>query len=300
MPTTLSEADWRILVRSIDAGRCTPFLGAGVNAGLLPLGGEIAREWAAEYDYPFDDPHERSDLIKVSQYYAVHTKNPMAPKLALLDLMRDRLQRLDGVALAAALGDQRRPLGLLARLRFPIYITTNYDDLLTRALVVAGKTPTREYCRWNTYLQRFNRMTHLPECSEEKPLVFHLHGSDQEVKSLVLTEDDYLDFLINVAKDEDLVLPPRIQRAMAGTLLFIGYRLQDWNFRTVLRGIVSSIDESVREVSVAIQLAPDDRTGDIEKAVAYLERYFEQIKIRTYWGPADEFVQNLRHHLENR
>ena len=41
----------------------------------------------------------------------------------------------------------------------------------------------------------------------------------------MLTEDDYLDFLVAVSRDEEL-LPHQIQRALAGTsLLFVGYRL---------------------------------------------------------------------------
>ena len=37
MPNTLSEEDWEILLRRIDKGKCTPFLGAGACYGVLPL-----------------------------------------------------------------------------------------------------------------------------------------------------------------------------------------------------------------------------------------------------------------------
>jgi hypothetical protein len=43
MATRLGDRDWEILLRRIHDGKCTPFLGAGINHGVLPLGSEIAR-----------------------------------------------------------------------------------------------------------------------------------------------------------------------------------------------------------------------------------------------------------------
>jgi hypothetical protein len=48
MATTLSDRDWEILLRRIQDGKCTPFLGAGVNDKVLPLGSEIARKGSSQ------------------------------------------------------------------------------------------------------------------------------------------------------------------------------------------------------------------------------------------------------------
>ncbi len=45
-PDGWDEGDWEGLLYAIKFKQCTPFLGAGACAGVLPLGGEIAREWA--------------------------------------------------------------------------------------------------------------------------------------------------------------------------------------------------------------------------------------------------------------
>jgi len=82
------------------------------------------------------------------------------------------------------------------------------------------------------------------------PVVFHLHGSDENEDSLVLTEDDYLDFLVNMSRNERM-LPPRIERALTeASLLFIGYRLRDVNFRVIYRGLVQKLDGSRRRLSI--------------------------------------------------
>src|SRR4051794_6316246 len=73
----LSEDDWRLLLGRIHSGNCTPFLGAGMSAGTLPLGGDIAERWAAEFAYPLNDLR---DLARVSQFVAVRMGDAMAPK----------------------------------------------------------------------------------------------------------------------------------------------------------------------------------------------------------------------------
>jgi len=77
MPSTLEERDWRLLLTRIRSGECTPFLGAGACYGVLPLGAEVAGEWAKEYSYPLDDSCQ--DLARVAQFLAVEYDN-MFPK----------------------------------------------------------------------------------------------------------------------------------------------------------------------------------------------------------------------------
>ena len=67
MTSELQEADWNRLLRRIQSGKCTPFLGAGACYGALPLGADVAEELAQRYAYPFPD----RDLVRVAQYAAV-------------------------------------------------------------------------------------------------------------------------------------------------------------------------------------------------------------------------------------
>jgi hypothetical protein len=106
-------------------------------------------------------------------------------------------------------------------------------------------------------------------------------------ESLVLTEDDYLDFLVAVSKEPKL-LPHQIQRSLAGSsLLFVGYRLADWNFRVIHRGLVMAGESSLRRLSVTVQL----RASTAERS--YLEKYFRAMNVGVYWGTASEFVKEL-------
>jgi hypothetical protein len=281
MPNTLQDRDWDLLIRRIKDGKCTPFLGAGACFGTLPLGGDVAREWALKYSYPLESS---SDLARVAQFLAVQYDS-MFPK-------EEILTRLRGVA-PPSFREPDEPHGVLADLPLPVYMTTNYDDFMVQALKGRNRDPKRELCKWNRYVKDhpsvFDRGSGF-EPTVASPVVFHLHGHNEVPESLVLTQDDYLDFLVNISRDVAL-LPPRIQKAMAGTsLLFIGYSLEDWSFRVLFRGLVSATESSLRRISVTVQLPP----AGSEAMQHYLDAYFENMDMRVFWGTAREFSVELR------
>lgn len=291
----LSYEDWDDLLYRISRNKCTPFLGAGINYGILPLGNDLAIKLSAEFKCPLPDD---SDLAKVAQYIALR-RDPVRAKEAVLDILNDELGRQEEtVKISDLLNDPEQPLNVLANIPFSIYMTTNYDDLMFRALAARQKAPKRDFCRWSKNLRSEGEPSVFDSDADFTPepaipLVFHLHGYDKIEQSLVLTEDDYLDFLVNLSSDRDLLLPPRIQRAMTGTsLLFIGYGLEDWDFRVLFHGLVNSMESGLRHKSVAVQLDVDEEMRD------HLTRYFNEMKIKVYWGTAQEFAADLRERWE--
>jgi len=289
MPAKLQDQDWELLIRRIRAGKCTPFLGAGAAYGVLPLGAQIARSWAEEFGYPLDDA---GNLARVATYLGVQY-DPMYPKEILLKKWFQDLKLPD-------YSMPGEPHATLAGLPIPIYMTTNYDPFMTNALIAAGKKPRRELCRWNNFIKDSPSIFDQDpgfEPSPEEPVIFHLHGHDGYAESLVLTEDDYLDFLVSISRDKEL-LPHQVRRCLAGTsLLFVGYSLADWSFRVLFRGLVTSVEPSLRRISLTVQLPPtsgeDPTESSQEEIQSYLSKYFDQIDIRVYWGTAQEFMTEL-------
>lgn len=285
---TLEDRDWDSLLRRIRDGKCTPFLGAGACAGFIPLGSEIAQEWARDYSYPLADSW---DLARVAQFLAIK-RDPMFPKDEIVSRFR--------TVVPPDFDAPGEPHGVLAELPLPIYITTNYDDFMTRALRSRHRNPSRELCRWNSLLRDRSSVFDPDsgiEVSVANPVVFHLHGHDEVPESLVLTEDDYLDFLVNISRDPEII-PRRIEKALVSTsLLFIGYRLADWDFRVLFRGLIGSLERSLGRIRVAVQLAPKPpETGGItqEQVQRYLEDYLAKDDVRVYWGEARDFARELQ------
>ena len=293
----MDEVDWARLVADVRDGDCTPFLGAGACHGTLPTGGQLSETWAVDHMYPLGD---RDDLPRVMQYVAIRTRDAVSVKQRLA-------RNLSGIG-PPDFADPAEPHGLLARLPIPVYLTTNYDDFMVRALRSAGKAPSSAICRWYRDAAAVDEVFSTGQGFNprpEAPIVYHLHGSFQEPRSLVLTEEDYLEFLINMALDkansERKLIPASILRAITSKpLLFIGYSLQDWTFRVLFHGLLQMISGVQLRRHVSVQLSPVDKEADPDahqRAKDYLTSYFDRQNISIYWGTASEFCTELRSRL---
>lgn len=282
----MDDTQWLTLMERIDRGRCTPFIGAGACVPTLPLAADIATRWTRDGGYPLDDDH---DLARVAQYLAVR-RDAMYPK----ERMQEEMSRLG----PPNFGDPKEPHAVLADMPLPLYITTNYDDFMTLALRDRRRDPRQEICKWNRSYQvlrepapMWDDKSYQP--TPANPIVFHLHGRLGMPESLVLTEDDYLDFLVTLSERPD-TLPHQIRGALSSSsLVFVGYSLADWDFRVLHRGLVVRGDPSLRRVSVTVQLK---QTREAEE---YLDSYFKRIDVSVYWGDAQTFAADLRERWES-
>ena len=133
--------------------------------------------------------------------------------------------------------------------------------------------------------------------SDENPLVYHLFGNLQVSDSLVLTEDDYFSFLIAASRDENL--PHRkVQRVLSDSaLLFLGFRMDDWDYRVLFRLLMSQEGRyrlRRRYKHVAVQIDPEESSiQDPEGARIFLEKYSEGADIEIYWGKVEDFLKEL-------
>jgi len=129
----------------------------------------------------------------------------------------------------------------------------------------------------------------------EKPLVYKLHGSLDDIKSLVLTEDDAIDFVVCMMIEEP-PLPDEIRALFQKhSILFIGsYGLKDWNIRVLLRYLCGKEEQKNYIRSFAIQRfeipAPDHKAAQEWKSMV---AYWNAKKISIYNCDALEFLREL-------
>jgi hypothetical protein len=296
-PRNLRDETWETLVDAITAKQVTPFLGAGIAVPYLPRGGQLAEQLATRHGYPLDDV---TNLARVTQFIASKHGESSFARRRVVECIKAAQARADA-ALTQALPENHR---ILAALRLPMYITTNYDDYLERALR-AGRdcTPVVEICRWNDLLRDvLGDYSTLPPTTET-PWVFHLHGHMSEPDSVLVTEDDYIDFTVSLAVrlESDPILHHRVVRAFANTnLLFLGYSLEDWNFRVLLRQVMKQYSAPNLRSRLSIQLSdqqlPPERRA---RAEDFLERYLRtSSSIDVYWGDAGDFLRDLQSRVD--
>jgi hypothetical protein len=255
----------------------------------------MALAWADKYEYPFAD---RDNLARVAQYVAIE-RGLRIPKFNVIDAFHN--------AVPPDFTKVNEPHRIMADLCLPVYITTNYDNYMVQALQQASpkRNPRREICKW--YLARLNQRLDVEpvlDPTEAEPLVYHIHGTVEKVESMVLTEDDYLDFLMFIS-EERLTIPPRIEQALTeSSLLFMGYGLDDLNFKVLFRKLATYMQSNQRARHFSVQLAPraNESTADqlhrMERQRNYLAKHFDLQKVKIYWGSCEQFASELRTHWE--
>jgi O-acetyl-ADP-ribose deacetylase (regulator of RNase III) len=200
--------------------RCVLFLGAGLSAGAgLPGWQAFIDHLAGELGVASD----RSDLeyfLDLAQWYA--EKRGAA---ALTELIHHQF--------AAAEARPTLAHYLLLSLPVRLVLTTNYDDLLERALTGLRRYPVT--------VVKETEVVYTGQ--SDGVCVVKLHGDARRREGIVLSRDDYDGFFRN---------RPALALLLEGlllnqTFLFAGYSLRDPNFRQVYSRIADMLRGAKRD-----------------------------------------------------
>ena len=284
---------------------------------------QLTKKWAAVINYPMSDDH---NLARVVQYRQVESGSPEGARRQYIRYLIDRLlknnendgkygdtvARLRSLSKTPLFSDVVERLGyprllegmddslrLLAQLPVRIYITTSFSNFLERALEAEDKKPRTQLCFYRGGKTSI-KPEHYPDRdlypTESAPAVVHLFGLEDYTNTLVLSEDDYINFLLNAVEDinQPEVFPHYLRTALQeSVLLLMGYHLRDWDFRTLFRFLlkIRKIAEGDLEPSIAIQFNPSLGKKENEiRSRLYLETYFGKRNFRVKWAGTEEFV----------
>lgn len=286
---------------------------------------ELVTQWARFIQYPMPDS---SKLAQVAQYYFVQQNDDPSARTEMLNFLKKFLWTMANTeikdpALAAGLRNRieamrfsdlvealdypkfpdgtEDPLRLLARFPLPYYITTSQSDFLERALEAEGKTPRTQICFWSGEMANIRKehRTITGEFNESptNPVVYHLYGLEDYPQTLVLSEDDYINFLISMAEDTNNLnpkIPLYLRKAVGGSqLVLIGFRLSDWDFRVLFRLMMKFRIDGFSPRGMLIQLQDKENDASHANAIEYLKRYFGRKSFDIEWSDSAHFVQEL-------
>jgi hypothetical protein len=216
------------------------------------------------------------------------------------------------------------PYAQLAELPFPIVVSANPDSLLTVTMAEqarrgqSDKEPETATFLWNRDLNAL-RATKSDQVlsnyndngkkspTPQHPLIYHLLGRLEVPESLVLTEDDYFDYLMHInvnpgtPKKGDYYVPTKVVLAMqTWTMLFLGFQMDDWSFRVLLRSIAYLGDNARAyarppgRLTIAVQIDPQVEDRDPNEVRSYLKNQYQNVaNIRIYWGSTLQFINEL-------
>lgn len=213
----------------------TLFLGAGINAGIkddagrsFPLGSGLANWISKDLLEDSDLSATLSDVSEMAQY--------RWGKDEVNRYLYDQFSRFEpGTAHLA-----------LVQLPWDVIYTTNYDLLVEEAANSLSETtrgPIRPVVTKETDLSTF---------TEDDILYYKLHGSIDLANSdegrLILTREDYRHYELHRKP-----LFKRLERDLISrTFVFIGYSLQDLNFRNILEDCRNELDTNTLPLSFAV------------------------------------------------
>lgn len=319
-------------VERLKAGRVVPVISDEAMIDLVLAAGNrerLVQGYADYIRYPMPD---RDNLVKMTKYHKLHggrerqglkdqevkadylnyvkshTYYFAAEQGADADLLAEAEAEVDDLAASAfavRLGYPRldrgaeEPLLVLANLPVRVYLTTSPYTFLEDALRRGGKSPRTELCRWRKELDSIDPAidaTYKPSARE--PLVYHLHGLDAYPDSLVLTEDDYLEFLVNVCQGQGNNAADRVhglvRQALFDDLILLGFSLSKWAFRVVYAGLIKPNGRQEDRGVCCLQLVPS------EDEKRYLQAYLErEARFEVFWGDVPQYTRELHRMLKD-
>lgn len=215
--------EWDALILSIHEGDC-----------ILMIGPDAITESFEDRDVPLMSLFSnelRRQLVDGSRYAPLSPSQvaqvfkDFQDSLSLRTVARDFFGRRRNVTVPA--------LANLAALPFKLVIDTTPLNQMEHAFSEAGKSSTEEW-----YQKNGNPRTLDAAFDSTKPLVYHIFGSTNDLKSLVLAESDFVDLLVCVISGNPR-LPDRLLNAFSddSCMLFLGFGVRHPSLRILLHVI---------------------------------------------------------------
>ena len=208
------------LVQAIRAGECVLFIGSGLSTGAgLPSWNALIRRLADEMGVAAG-AHETVDFfLDVAQVY----RQRFGP---------ERLSQAIAEHFGGAFGTPTLAHYLLMSLGVHYVVTTNYDSLLERTLTALRRDPIKVV--QETDIAKTGQLT--------AQFVVKFHGDADAPGTLVLSRDDYEDFF-----DDRPAMASLLEGLLLNqTFFFVGYSLNDPNFRQIYSRIARILKASKR------------------------------------------------------
>lgn len=207
-------------LKAIKEENAALFIGAGLSvpAGFVNWS-NLLKDVAEELGLEINE--EKHDLISLIQFYMNKKRNRNAVNQLLVDKYGNR---------AVPVSTNHK---ILARLPIKYYWTTNYDNLIERALDEAGKTPDVKKS-----VKNLSTVTR-----KRDAIIYKMHGDIETPHEAVLTKDDYELYskkneLFSIALRGDLV---------SKTFLFLGFSFEDPNLNYILSRMRLLLEDNVKE-----------------------------------------------------
>jgi SIR2-like domain len=287
--TALYRASLRGLARKLREGKCLLFIGAGASidedAPDLPTAKELSRELIEECGLEW---HDQIPLSQAAYYYEFFYGR---------DLLNEKLVERIGDEKIAPPASIERLVEILSALKScnvsTVAITTNYDQHFERAykrkfgyppkviIYKGGTDPLEQNAKLNVFLPPYHEDDGLYWQPKLGCSLYKMHGciSQARDRGLVITEEDYINFLTNAfaqADEHKKMLNAMKGKLESSTILFVGYSLSDWNFRAIFKATVEKRQRQSKSYAVQFRETANSETELMQTYWNSLSAFWER------------------------
>src|SRR5260370_4687239 len=250
----------RNIAEKVHNSQCVLFLGPGIHVPppedskykysapfSPPLSRTVSRYLAERSRYPEEYPNEsENNLQRVAQHFELKFS-----RSSLIDNLRSFIKP----------GQPSPLIRALARLPFSVIININYDDLFERALSQEGKNP--QLILYSP--EQHTKTPNARESSLQEPVVLKLFGSIEQPQSIVITEEELIQFFLRMNDSMPYnPIPTEIQYNLTRfTSLHMGYSLRDFNLRLLFKSLRWKLDASMVPPTYMIDAYPHQLLSEI-------------------------------------
>jgi TIR domain/SIR2-like domain len=256
----MKDSQWKSLVGSLLTRNCVLVLGPDVTASrrddpttLQTIRDAFSEHLIKELESEGIHADEKVMFAVAQQYEDIGIANPKY-------LARDFLRRLEF--------DPGQIHNLLAACPFQTVLTNCSDQLFERALKSVNKDP-QTY--WYNYkgTESDNYELESPGTMNQ-PIVYHLYGTFEDPNSLVLSENDLLDFITAIVSERPK-LPNTLKNALKDkTFLFVGFGIKFWYVRVILKLLAKTLN--IAKGSFAQESLTGLADGERDQTVLFYKR----------------------------
>ena len=276
MSSTSYESIYQQIKQASESNQLIVFIGAGMSNNFgFPTWNSLVRKMYRELtgkDAAKGKAFTSDELLRIPQ--ALKYQSPNSYEKILKEAFgADRVDESDNPILDEVM-----------KLKPKHIITTNYDVLIERYIADRYSDVNQTYSLQEGYRRRAEGNIPYPYVTvvrdgdmayvDSNHLLLKIHGDVQNMNSLVLCEDDYLEY-----SDSHILMENFIKSLLINhTFLFIGYGVGDSNLKLIMKWVEKSVSRqnSKQEISPRHILVSAE-TKAMDK---YQREYLEQKQIQ--------------------
>jgi len=267
---SIDDINWDYVLDSLKAQKCVLFL--GVNAFKTEEGNDLETEmlkWLTGRD------PNKEEIRHINQDGFLILKKKLYKRRVVEKIREFYNQSFPKV---------EEQLAKVARMPFSLIVTLTYDNLLQRVF----ESMSLEY-KVDFYVKNKNAPLEFVPPSKDSPLIYNIMGNIEDPESLVLTHEDFFNYLesVFVAKS----MHPELKNIIFGAerFIFLGLPYERWYFQMLLR-TMKLHDKSLEEI---------ERTEFSELYDPAVEVVYEEFRINFIPSGAEGFINKLYDHCSS-